>query len=426
VTARWHGDGPVPAVPSGVQELSGRAQAGAEKMNFHLQRYEGLLVSGAYYKSIDKNGKPIFVSYRWLPSNKENFRNRIARLQKQTATAAKKFQSRFPSLKEKKILSGPELIITATEPVRLEWSMVLEEKDGTLLGLRLNENLRQFEVKKPGSQFGDATASLFPKGPIKSDITDVWLKHLMNPQSLESDQVVVRTESDMPALADKNQFRFASEDPRFSQVQAFFFASESLKWFAKKWNFQLPFRLEVETQKGYPSKTNTAFYFQHKIRLGEGDDVTYTRIPLDPSIVTHESIHAIVEAVAGLPYDGEGGSLNEALADYFAATQLENPHMGEASYRKEPYKRSLQNDFKKDEKNGGLYHDSLLVSGLLWNIRSELGAEVADRLAWKTLLRLTPDSNFSVFQDEFLKVVADESLEVQSQIRGICKTRGWN
>jgi hypothetical protein len=415
----------MPAVPSGTQELSGRAQAGLEKMNFQAQKIEGLPVSGAYYKNIERDGKPVFVSYRWLPTDSVRFRNKIINLKKQITTAGEKFQARFPLLKQKRIISGPELIIQSTEPARLEWRMIVEEKDGTVLGLRLNEGLRHLEVERLGSQFVDADASLFPKGPIKSEITDVLLKRLISGQSLESDQVLVRTESDSPALAEKNQFHFASEDPRFSQVQAFFFASESLKWFAKQWNFQLPFRLEVETQKGFPAKTNTAFYFQHKIRLGEGDDVTYTRIPLDPSIVTHESIHAVIEAVAGLPYEGEGGSLNEALADYFAATQLENPRMGEASYRKDPYKRTLQNDAKKDEKNGGLYHDSLIVSGLLWNLRTELGADVADRLAWKTLLRLTPDSNFTVFQDEFLRVVGEESSELQTQIRNICKVRGW-
>ncbi len=425
-TARWHGDGPMPAVPSGIDTASVQAQSDSEKMHFQTQTVGGIQIENSYFKSIDKDGKPFLMTYRWLPGSESKMQKKVQALQRQLPTMTEIFLSHYPKLKERKILSGPEVAVQATSPVRFGWKIILEEKDGSLLELRLSEDQKRFETRRLGSQFADASAFLFPKGPLKSEVTDVWLRNLLSAQKLESDQVLVRTESDQPALAEKNQFRYTSEDPRFSQVQAFYFATESLKWFSKQWGFELPFRLEVETQKGFPQKTNTAFYFQHKIRLGDGDDQTYARIPLDPSIVLHESVHAVVEAVAGLPYEGEGGSLNEAFADYFAATQLDNPRMGEASYRKEAFKRSLQNDGKKDQKNGGLYHDSLLVSGWLWNIRTVLGEEVGNRIAWKTLMRLTPESDFENFREELFKVLGDESQDVQNQVRTIAQTRGWN
>lgn len=425
-TTRWHGDGPMPAVPFGAQETSQEVSTGGNKIKFQQQQVDGVPVEGTYLKSLERQGKPQFVAYRWISSPATSLRKKILKYKDEQPRILEKLYAHYADMKSKKLLMGPDLFLYEKGSLRLGWKAVFEEKDGTLILFKVDSALKLLDISQLGSQFVDATAALFPKGPLKSDLSDVVLKNLFENQNLESMPVLMRTEADQVATSEKNQFRFSSEDLRFSQVQSFFYVTESLRWFAKSFGFELPFRLEVETQKGYPQKTNTAFYYLRKIRLGEGDDVAYSRIPLDPSIVTHESVHAVVEAVAHLPYEGEGGSLNEAFADFFTALQLDNPRMGEAAYKKEPFKRNIQNDLLASQKNGGLYHDSLLVSGLLWAVRGEVGKEIASRLAWNTLLRLTPDSDFATFADELMRSLSQESNEVQNKIRDVYKNRGWS
>jgi Zn-dependent metalloprotease len=140
-----------------------------------------------------------------------------------------------------------------------------------------------------------------------------------------------------------------------------------------------------------------------------GDDEIYSHLSQDPSVVIHESVHALVDVVAGLPFEGEGGSLNEGFADYFTAVQLNNPNMAEASYLKGPFRRSVVNSVTLNDKNGGLYHDSAIVSGTLWDLRERFGNIVGLRLASLTLNRLVPGSDFKDFGDS-LHVVLESEL----------------
>jgi Zn-dependent metalloprotease len=425
LATRWHGNTPMPAVPS-LQGQETKLQIGTEQMRLQRQQVDGVPVEGAFLKILQKDGREQFMSYRILDEKTLRLKSQIPHLKAQSKGILEKIESRYTGFREMKWQSGPELKILMDPKARLVWETIYESKSRELLALVVDEKLKLVEITPLGSRFAEATASLFPKGPLKSDVSDVRLKNLLNGTHLESEQVLVKTEAESVAIGEKNQFRYASEDIRFSQVQAYYFVAESLQWFQKNFQLSLPFRIEVETQKGYPSKLNTAFYYKQKIRLGEGDDLLYSRIPLDPSIVVHESVHAVIEAVAGLPYEGEGGSLNEAYADFMTALQLENPRLGEASYRKEPFKRNIENEFKYSEKNGGLYHDSLLVSGLLWNLRNELGPAFSQRLAWKALLHLGPDSNFQTWIEELNQALLLETPEAQNRVKAIMKARGWN
>jgi len=306
------------------------------------------------------------------------------------------------------------------------WKIILEDKEGILRAYFVNRDFEIVSEERLGSNYIDASASLFPNGPLKSSLQEVLLQQLIDNKTLASNHVKISTASDQVAApGDNHLMNFPVDDLRFSQVQVFFYMSQALAWFEKNLGFQLPFVLEAETQMGYPDKTNTAFYFQHKIRLGEGDGEDYEHIPMDPSIVIHESTHAVVEAVAGLRYDGEGGSLNEAYADFFAAVQLNNPKMGEAAYRKGAFKRNIDNTMKLQEKNGGLYHDSGIVSGLLWAFTKDIGISEAVSIAWQTLLRLNPGSDFDGFKRELLTNVEKESPDVQKRLQAELRNRGW-
>ena len=105
---------------------------------------------------------------------------------------------------------------------------------------------------------------------------------------------------------------------------------------------------------------------------------------------------------------------------------LDRPYLGESSYLKGPYKRNLNNTSKLSEKNGGLYHDSLIISGTMWDIKEKFGSEKAKNLALETLIQLNPASNFKSFYEK-IKVVASEQFNADdaAAINQILSNRGF-
>ncbi len=118
--------------------------------------------------------------------------------------------------------------------------------------------------------------------------------------------------------------------------------------------------------------------------------------------------------------------MNEAFADFFTTTLLNSPNLGEVAYKKAPFKRTVLNSKKFDEKTGGLYGDSAIFSGLLWQIRSEVGTNYSEDFAWKLLLASNPETNFSSMRQEVLRWVNQEpAADIRSKLEVILRDRGW-
>jgi len=425
-SGRWVGQGPIPGPSSDLHLAEKPLSVGTRNLILQTQKIDGAEIEGSYYKKITQNGQDEFITYHWPANLPLSLHKDIFLMKAQKPFVVGRFLKLRPSYAATDLFSGPSLVVNLEEEPQVLWRLIFEDSDGSLQAFFMNANYELVRQAKAGSEFIEATAQLFPEGPLKSSLQQVFLRGLLNNKELSSPLVRITTEANLLAAAsDQNEFNFATNDVRFSQVQAFFYVSEALAWFEKNFQFKIPFPLEVETQKGFPEKTNTAFYFQHKIRLGDGDGETYDRIPTDPSIVTHETLHAVIEAVAGLPYEGAGGSLNEAFADFLTAVQLNNPKLGEASYKKGPFKRTIENDLKFQDLKGGLYQDSTVVSGLLWAIYKANGSQSGLNVAWLTLLRLTPSSDFAAFKQELLSVLEKESPQAQKRALAELERRGW-
>jgi hypothetical protein len=423
---RWNGDGTIPMAPHGVDPSAAKISVGSkQELDFQFQSITGVQVEDAFYKSLSNSSGPQFITYNWISEIPFSVKADLLAMRAERFFVLSRFLKMYPNYKALVAYGEPELVIRTKNYHQVLWKLIFQQNDGVLMAVYIDRSWRMMDRKIVGSQFVDGTGALFPDGPLKSDIQQVILKNLLGNQTLTSDKVKVGTQSTEVAVSENNQFLYPLEDNRFGQVQTFFYLSQSIDWFKNNLSFTLPFVLQAETSMGYPDKTNSAFYYQHKIRLGDGDGQTYDKIPLDPSIVTHESIHAIVEAVARLPYENEGGSINEGFADYFTATQLQNPHLGEASYKLGPFKRTVDGALSFADRSGGLYHDSAVVSGLFWQFRKELGSDVANKIAWSVLLRLNPLTDFNSLSVEVKDVISKQDVEVQDKANAILKQRGW-
>lgn len=301
------------------------------------------------------------------------------------------------------------------------------DQNGQPFQALLNQKRQLISLNRVGSHFSQITATVYSEGPKLSQLSEQLIAAANASPQLTNDFVRVGSESKAKINSLSENLKFDVLDDRFDQLQVFFYLNKSIQWMKDYLNVNLGRPIEAVVFLGYPDKTNSAFYYQNRIRLGKGDDVIYSNIPQDPSIVFHESFHALVDGMARLPFEGEGGSLNEAYADFFTALLLNRPYLAESSYLKGSYKRNLNTLTKLEEKNGGLYHDSIIISGLLWEAKEKLGADKAKLLALETLLKLNSQSKFIDFNEKLVEVVKLQfSLDDQIKLQSIIKSRGFS
>lgn len=396
-------------------------QSASQTIELEQQSVHGIKVDGSFIKHLrSPQGEPILIRASVSLEDKKLEGLPLSDFELRKNSILNELKVAFPMFRVRPPEKIDVLIIHHRGYYEPVWNVLYTDKHGIPWEMKLGQHLQIRSVNRVGSQFHDTLAFVFPKGPKISNLQEVLLKGIAVNPTLSSSRLVVTSQAADSKITDiDGPLKYSPQDSRFDQLQVFYFLDESLTWFEKRLNVKLPFSLQAEVAVGAPEKTNSAFYYQSKIRFGTGDDETYSHIPQDPSIVIHESVHALVDALAHLPYEGEGGSLNEAFADFFAALQLDNPNMGEVAYLKGPFRRSLVNDFKLSEKNGGLYHDSGIISGALWDLRVKFGPDKARQIALLTLNRLNPSSDFADFSAQLKEVLSqvldsDEVLSAQS------------
>ncbi|WP_443070324.1 M4 family metallopeptidase [Streptomyces sp. WAC05374] len=199
------------------------------------------------------------------------------------------------------------------------------------------------------------------------------------------------------------------------------------------------------TQFGMPYVN--AFWDGTKMVYGSGDS-EYKPLSADLDVVGHEMTHGVVENTANLVYAGQSGALNEAVADYFgnaidvtqAGIAMDHPDaglIGEDLCRKATPRACALRDLNdgattsKDflgttfgTDNGGVHLNSTIFSGALWDMRQDLGAELADRIVYKALTEyMTPLDGFTDGRNAVL--AAAEDLGVTGQ-RLRTATRSFN
>lgn len=327
-----------------------------------------------------------------------------------------------PSFSKIEVITDEVLYLIEGKSARMVRLVTFFDRQGAPYVALFKPDGKFIKAERVGSQFSDINVNVFTDGPVLSTLSDQVIKSVALSPTLSNQQVYVTSEAGKKIESVSSNLKFDLKDERFDQVQAFYYMNKSFQWMKDHLQVSLPDRVDAVVYMGFPEKTNSAFYYQNKIRFGKGDDVVYANIVSDPSIVYHETFHALIDNLAHLPFEGEGGSINEGFADFFACLMTERPYLGEASYLKGSFKRNLTLITKLDEKNGGLYHDSSIVSSLFWELKEKLGFEKSKNLAAETLIRLNPATQFSSFNRKILEASSvalngDERLILQQTLK---------
>jgi len=162
----------------------------------------------------------------------------------------------------------------------------------------------------------------------------------------------------------------------------------------------------------------------------------------DGDVIYHEYGHGIVDVTSsftifklnrlrGVYYDP--GSLNEATADYFAATVADDPNLadyfsGSGLGAGEGSLRELDGDLRcPDDLFGEVHQDGVIWGQALWSIREALGQDKADELVFAWLNAAPEDADFAE-ATEILIATAEalpalESADIEA-VRGELERRG--
>ncbi|MGZ3744293.1 MAG: hypothetical protein ACXWRA_10660 [Pseudobdellovibrionaceae bacterium] len=418
------------SLPSELKKIDlkpeAQKQTRFENIEFSSQQIQGIPLENAFIKKIyDSKGELLSLS-GLVDSRARGNKAEIESMQAQESSVLPLLRSKYPVLAKSSSFEKPELIFEKKgRSVELKWRCVYFDEKGFPWQIILNKEGSIEKQERLGSQFEESVATVFPLGPLRSSLTDVTLKNLLNMNPLKNSRLVVTSLADVKIPTSGN-LKFSPPDERFDEVQVFYFVNKALDWFESRLGFTLSRALDVQVHFGAPEKTNGAFYYQGHIRIGSGDGVVYAKMPQDPTVVMHETAHALIDDLARLPFQDEGGSLNEGLADFLTAVQLNQANMGEVSYLPGPYRRTVDNDLKLSDKNGGLYHDSGIVSGTLWELKNKIGPEKSIDITLKLLISLDPQSDFADFKKKILVVLPAILTEKDlATAQDVMKNRGF-
>lgn len=392
-TVEWEaGAGAAPTIPKDLKTQVVSVSTKYESIERFVQKWGDAEVEDSFLQVVkDKKREPVFLKMKYADKATVDDLNRIEELEKNKEVFLARARTRYPDIKSASYVSPIKIIVSSqSQWPKFYYQFDLIPADSTgVYRWKITSSYRVLE-KTQVSSYYDGQGMAYPNGPTTSQIEEVLLPNLRDDGTLNSTHVGVITQSGNPAVAVQQVFFYKPEDPRFDQVQVYYYANKMIQQFKERLGVELPFKIEYKTHIGYPDKKTVMFYYDHRIHLGQGDGVNYREILKDPSIVMHETAHAFVDALAGLPQ----GALNEAFADFFTTSFLNNPNLGEASYVAAPFTRTVDNQMTFKDKKGTVYGDSQIISGMFWEIRKYIGTEKAESLALKTLTRLGPAGDF--------------------------------
>jgi hypothetical protein len=234
-------------------------------------------------------------------------------------------------------------------------------------------------------------------------------------------------------------------DDAFAEVQMYVHINEIHDYFAGTFGFtglDTPLigivNLSMKQYGQWAPFDNAAFMPQatmqaYGLDLGlDGDAIvfgqgTFVDFSYDATVIYHEYTHAVVgeQRLYGFTADVYGlnpepMAINEATADYFAASRVGNPRIG-AYALDMPFMGDLSRNLSEmhtcpEGLIGESHHDGRMWSSGLWAIRVALGQEVADRLIFGALMEFGQETTFHEAADLLLDQAEAEGPSAKTAV----------
>ncbi len=330
-------------------------------------------------------------------------------------------------------LTREQLIERALEfalaPAGTEWGepelLVVPDRDGGRLAYRvvlfntaplLSERLTIDAVDGSLLRREDrripATAMVYESNPIHGEPVEVELEELSGEGAVTEGRLAwsrsVASGGDLDsaehlAEADASgDFLYEPAEPTrwdpFSEVNAYHHVTRASRWFEEQHGHAFD-QAEVYVNYTYGMSYDcpNAFYIQDTqgtdmLVFGQWEvDYAY-----DSDVILHEHGHLVNHDRVDLDssyfqYTDQGWylgptAIDEGLADYWSATQQDDPTHADYTSARIGQGRHLDNDHAcPGDIHGEAHADGQVVSGALWEMREALGAEVVDVMVYEAL-----------------------------------------
>ncbi len=220
-------------------------------------------------------------------------------------------------------------------------------------------------------------------------LTPVVLPNLLTWERLVSPEVMILNEDGPSATNNSGDYVFDPRDTHFDEAQVYYATQVAMEKY-KSWGYR-PFG-SLPIYVHYGKDYDNAFYDGEMIAIGDGDGVNLRDLAKDNTVITHEYGHAVIDHLAHIGFSvssGDGPAIHEGMADYYACAVYDMPTLGEGAMPDGSPLRRCDTDLPfstsrdEDEHMGGQ-----VVSGAMWEIRSKIGAAMADQLSIAMLPRL--------------------------------------
>ncbi len=234
--------------------------------------------------------------------------------------------------------------------------------------------------------------AVYVSNPISCKVSEEPLPNL-TAHSLKGEFADVLNEDTMVAVATDNVHLYDPGNTHFDEVNVYYNINRIHDFFKKLGCDKMDRPLKAIVH--YGDKFDNAAYrpFEDVIIFGDGNQrYDYAK---EECICWHEYSHAVLQQIVKLFYFSESGAMNEGQADYFACSLSNDPKYGEwtASKMGKPYERSLENNLHYPEDiKSDVHADGQIWSGALWDLRTALGADIADTLVHKSFYYLKSGS----------------------------------
>lgn len=264
-------------------------------------------------------------------------------------------------------------------------------------------------------------ASVFPVNPLRTPgLVDVDLSDLGDapPGQLSGIVVTISPGQPPPLSRPKRDFRLGAHQQGFDEAQGYYHVWQALQYYGALMDLaglsSPPFR-PVRAVVNDPKSRDNAYFVPDTGDLLFGDFDGIRPSARSADIVYHELGHAFTDTICalgrGLP-NSEARGMSEGYSDYFAASALDNPRMGDyVADLPEGARNCGKSDLRFPERFDGEEHATGEVwASFLWAIKQQIGQQDADAdaLAAGSLSFLSHSSTFE--EGRAALIMADRRL----------------